>query len=114
MSLTTAGGVSPWGDSCSINPAAAAARLSNLKVSNEFKANGFPNPFTNNFTLDITTTSEEKVSVMVYDMIGKLLDRVEVNATDNALELGANYPAGLYNVIVSQGEKVETVRMVKR
>ena len=51
---------------------------------------------------------------MVYDMVGKLLDRVEVNATDNALELGANYPAGVYNVIVSQGEKAETVRMVKR
>lgn len=82
VSLTTAGGVSPWSDSCSINPAAAAAVRYSNTVSNEFKANGFPNPFTNNFTLDITTTSEEKVSVMVYDMIGKLLDRVEVNATD--------------------------------
>ena len=107
---------SEYGESCFINPVAPApaTKFGDKNIASEFKANGFPNPFTNNFTLDITTTSEEKVSVMVYDMIGKLLDRVEVNATDNSLELGANYPAGVYNVIVSQGEKVETVRMVKR
>lgn len=107
---------SEYGESCFINPVAPApaTKFGDKNIASEFKANGFPNPFTNNFTLDITRASEEKVSVMVYDMIGKLLDRVEVNATDNSLELGANYPAGVYNVVVSQGEKVETVRMVKR
>ena len=113
VAVTSTGIQSDYGTACEIN-VPAPTRSSNGNLTSEFKAVGFPNPFTNNFTLDITTTSEEKVSVMVYDMIGKLLDRVEVNATDNALELGANYPAGVYNVIVSQGEKVESVRMVKR
>ena len=113
VSLTTAGGASPWGDLCSIN--SAAARYVHTTVSNEFKANGYPNPFTNNFTLDINRTSDEDVSVMVYDMIGKLIDNVTINATDNnTLELGANYPAGVYNVIVSQGDSVKSVRMIKR
>jgi hypothetical protein len=113
VALTTSGVQSDFGLDCTIN-SAPAARLVDTTSTSELKVQGFPNPFTNNFTLEITKASEEKVAVMVYDMIGKLLDRVEVNATDNTLELGANYPAGVYNVIVSQGEKVETVRMVKR
>jgi hypothetical protein len=113
VALTTSGVQSDFGLDCTIN-SAPAARLVDTTSTSELKVQGFPNPFTNNFTLEITKASEDKVAVMVYDMIGKLLDRVEVNATDNTLELGANYPAGVYNVIVSQGEKVETVRMVKR
>jgi hypothetical protein len=114
VSVTSTGVQSPYTEPCEINVSAPAARLVDTTSTSELKVQGFPNPFTNNFTLEITKASEEKVAVMVYDMIGKLLDRVEVNATDNTLELGANYPAGVYNVIVSQGEKVETVRMIKR
>jgi hypothetical protein len=113
VALTTSGVQSDFGLDCTIN-SAPVARLVDTTSTSELKVQGFPNPFTNNFTLEITKASEDKVAVMVYDMIGKLLDRVEVNATDNTLELGANYPAGVYNVIVSQGEKVETVRMIKR
>jgi hypothetical protein len=104
---------SDFGLDCTIN-SAPAARLVDTTSTSELKVQGFPNPFTNNFTLEITKASEEKVAVMVYDMIGKLLDRVEVNATDNTLELGANYPAGVYNVIVSQRDSVKSIRMIKR
>jgi hypothetical protein len=113
VAVTSTGIQSDYGTACEIN-VPAPTKLSDGNLTSEFKANGFPNPFTNNFTLDITTTSEEKVSVMVYDMIGKLLDRVEVNSTDNALELGSNYPAGVYNIIVSQGDNVKLLRMIKR
>ena len=30
------------------------------------------------------------------------------------LEIGSSYPIGLYNVLLSQGEKVKSVRIVKR
>jgi hypothetical protein len=30
------------------------------------------------------------------------------------MELGNNYPSGVYNVIVTQGEDVKTLRVIKR
>jgi hypothetical protein len=114
VSVTSTGVQSPYTEPCEINASAPAARLVDTTSTSELKVQGFPNPFTNNFTLEITKASEDKVAVMVYDMIGKLLDRVEVNATDNTLELGANYPAGVYNVIVSQRDSVKSIRMIKR
>jgi GEVED domain/Secretion system C-terminal sorting domain len=122
VKVTNAQGTSPFGSSCTINPGLAArsgnavSGISETTISGaEFKAVGYPNPFETNFTLNVTTTSDEKVQVVVYDMIGKQLESKEVNATDaNALEVGANYPSGVYNVVVSQGANVKSLRMIKR
>ena len=74
-----------------------------------------PNPYTDNFNLEITTTSVDKVGVAVYDMMGKLLEKQEVNLEDvPALKVGNRYPSGVYNVIVTQGTEVKTLRVIKR
>jgi GEVED domain/Putative metal-binding motif/Secretion system C-terminal sorting domain len=120
LQVLSKGVYSDFGPSCTLNPSAgSAARFGDATASSatgtEFKAVGYPNPFETNFTLNVTTTSDEKVQVAVYDMIGKQLESKEVNATDaNALEVGANYPAGVYNVVVSQGVNVKSLRMIKR
>ncbi|MEC4005429.1 T9SS type A sorting domain-containing protein, partial [Flavobacterium sp. SUN052] len=63
----------------------------------------------------VTTNSDENVSVRVYDMLGKLVEDRKVNATDvETLEVGASYPSGVYNVIVTQGENTKTLRVIKR
>ena len=87
---------------------------SDIKNS-EFEVIAHPNPSTENFTLSLTTSSKEKVSVIVYDMVGKLLDQLEVSPKEvSGLQVGDNYPSGVYNVIVTQGENMKTVRVVKR
>jgi len=74
-----------------------------------------PNPFADNFKLDVKTSSEEVLQVKVYDMLGKLVDSREVSTTDvQTLEVGNNYPSGVYNVIVTQGENTKTLRVIKR
>jgi hypothetical protein len=117
LAVVSTGVQSPFGPSCSIN-SIVSARFGDATATStgtDFKAAGYPNPFETNFTLNVTTTSDEKVQVAVYDMIGKQLESKEVNATDaNALEVGANYPSGVYNVVVSQGENVKSLRMIKR
>jgi hypothetical protein len=48
-------------------------------------------------------------------MLGKLLDARTIQAIDFISEdFGTNYPAGVYNVIVTQGEEVKTLRVIKR
>jgi hypothetical protein len=75
----------------------------------------YPNPFSNNFNLDVTSSSSEKVSVVVYDMIGRVLEKHQNKVSEiNNLAIGTNYPAGVYNVIVTQGLEVKTVRVIKK
>ena len=80
-----------------------------------FAVVSYPNPFAENFKLDVTTSSEESLQIKVYDMLGKLVDNRILETTEvEGFEVGANYPSGVYNVIVSQGDTVKTLRVIKR
>lgn len=74
-----------------------------------------PNPFSTAFNLSFETISNEPITVKVYDMIGKLIDSSIVEAIAiNTMQIGGNYQAGIYNVSVSQGEKVQNIRVIKK
>jgi Putative metal-binding motif/Secretion system C-terminal sorting domain len=84
-------------------------------VMGEFKAVAYPNPFENSFALDLRTSSTNPVSIAIYDMTGRLLEINEYIADSLAKQtIGERYPAGVYNVIVTQGENMQTVRVVKK
>jgi len=92
-----------------------AKEVAATEVNLPFAVIASPNPFTTSCNLNITTSSTEIVQVRIYDMIGKLIDKTEVTPSAiNDLQLGTNYPTGVYNVIVSQGDNVKTVRVIKR
>lgn len=80
-----------------------------------FKARAYPNPFSSNFMIDLQTRSSSAVNLKVYDMVGRLIEQREVKATDvtNA-EIGDEYRIGVYNVIISQEDNSQIVRVVKR
>ena len=83
-------------------------------VKTPFDVLAYPNPSSTNFNLDITSSSAENVEVKVYDMIGKLINKMEVSPSKVAgLQIGDRYPSGVYNVIVSQGTEVKTLRVIK-
>jgi hypothetical protein len=67
------------------------------------------------FQLDLTTQSNATVAVKVYDMMGKLIDvRNSGVAELSTMEIGDHYATGVYNVIVTQGSEVTTLRMIKK
>ncbi|WP_295337087.1 T9SS type A sorting domain-containing protein [Flavobacterium sp.] len=75
----------------------------------------YPNPTNKNFNVDLATISEDKISVAVYDMLGRLVDTVDVDPKNTLLvQIGDQYPSGVYNVVVTQGEEVKTLRVIKR
>jgi hypothetical protein len=112
ISVMTAGTWSPFGDTCEItSPAIARTDDSAFR----FDALAFPNPYSDGFKLNVQTSTDENVQYKVYDMLGKLLEAEEVIVTDlETKEFGQNYPAGIYNIIVSQGEEVKALRVIKR
>jgi hypothetical protein len=114
IAVMTAGTWSPFGDACIITSPAAAARGEQIGLS-VFEAQAFPNPFTSEFKLNVTTSTEGAVELRVYDMLGKLIETRSINTIDYISEdLGSAYPAGVYNVIVTQGENMKSLRMIKR
>jgi len=85
------------------------------KTASPFGVVVYPNPSSENFNFNLSTSSEEKVSVVVYDMTGKLVDSREVAPTEvSELQLGDRYPSGVYNMIVTQGDNTKTLRVIKR
>ena len=113
VAVMTAGTWSPFGDSCEITSPAIARTDGNAEL--DFTANVFPNPYTDQFNLLVNTDSDERISYKVYDMLGKLIEAEEFEFTAiETKEFGRNYPAGVYNIIVSQGEEVKTLRVIKR
>lgn len=118
VAVMTAGTWSPYGDACEITAPGGAAKgipVATVPTFAEFNAVAMPNPFTTDFSIGVTTSSNENVQLKVYDMIGKLLEVREVKREDlNATNLGTQYPSGVYNVIVNQQGSVRTLRVIKR
>ncbi|WP_293894396.1 T9SS type A sorting domain-containing protein, partial [Flavobacterium sp.] len=84
-------------------------------ITASFNVVAYPNPYSETFNLSLTTASEAKVGIVVYDMTGRLIERREVRATDIVEQhIGDHYPSGVYNVVVTQGEEVKTLRVIKR
>jgi len=84
-------------------------------IAAPFGVVAYPNPYTENFNLSLTTSSDATVSVSIYDMTGKLIDKREVAPTEvSGLQVGGRYPSGVYNVVVTQGSDVKTLRVIKR
>ena len=106
-------GEGPQGKDCVIKTpnATTATRV----AAKEFAATAYPNPFENNFLINLTTSSQAPVSLKVYDMLGRLMTTYESKANDlSTLAIGDQYPSGVYNVVLTQGDEVRTLRVVKR
>lgn len=114
VSIEIGGVFGPFGKVCTItvpgNTKAAPSKVA------EFQVTAAPNPFVESFGLEVVTSSEGAIHVKVYDMLGKLIEEksIDVANVSELQMLGARYPSGVYNVIVSQGEEVKTLRVIKR
>lgn len=106
----------PFGSICSLRTPGFTSSLGRVaEVATSFKAQSYPNPFIGSFQLSVNTSSDESISVIVYDMLGKIVENKTVNTTDiETVTLGENYQSGIYNVIVSQGNDAKSIRVIKR
>ena len=80
-----------------------------------FDAQVYPNPFAEQFYFKVATASQASFTIQVYDMMGRAIETRTVNADAiESTEVGANYPAGVYHVILKQGENTKALRVIKR
>jgi hypothetical protein len=116
VSIELNGEFGPYGKVCTLTtPGGIPVRTIENNDTIVFKVIASPNPYDNAFNLDVTTATDEVIEINVYDMIGKLIEtrKVDVSAI-NTVQIGERFPSGVYNVIVSQGNQSQNVRVIKR
>jgi len=116
--FTNSCGVSVFGTAFTVHYKECAPTktiTTNVTGKSPFAVIAFPNPFLNKFNLNVTSSSSENVEVSIYDMIGKLIYKNEVKFDAvSELQIGGNYPDGVYNVVVTQDSNIITLRLIKQ
>src|SRR5688572_798658 len=78
-----------------------------------FSVKVIPNPSNSYFTLDVETGSTEKITVTIYDVLGRTVKRIE-NNDSQLIRFGEDLKTGAYMAIVRQGLNTITVKLVKQ
>ncbi len=78
----------------------------------------YPNPFTDNLTVNLSSYQSNNVICAMYDMMGNLIlkENVLVNKGDNEFKLktdGLNQGVYFVNIVGNDGKKVSTLKVVK-
>jgi len=83
-------------------------------IETSFAAVAYPNPFADNFMLEVSASTNEMIQVNVYDMLGKLVENHNVKVSDlSTFVIGNKFVSGVYNIEVIQGTQIERLRVVK-
>ncbi len=73
----------------------------------------YPNPTVDYLTLSIETNSSEKYSYSLFDALGKMIDKKEINNPETKISL-SDLPAAAYFINVFNGEKkVKVFKVIK-
>ncbi len=78
-----------------------------------FNCNITPNPSAQHFTLQVSTTSVEKISATLLDMNGRVLETFQLTI-NNTLQFGETLKAGFYILKIVQAEKQQVIKIVKQ
>ena len=96
VAVMTTGIWSPLGDACQITSPPSVSRhiagtvVAETSAKAAFTATAYPNPFAGDFRISLTTTSAESVSVMVYDMAGRLIESRHADTSGRRLQCNHN------------------------
>ncbi|OYU82768.1 MAG: hypothetical protein CFE24_14250 [Flavobacterium sp. BFFFF2] len=103
-----------FGSACNLTtPASFARHHTDDQMALSIKA--VPNPFETEYVLMAQGGNQTPILVSVYDMLGKQVEQFSVEASDlENRSLGTNYCSGIYNVMISQGDAQQVVRIIKK
>jgi len=104
----------PYGKTCSFIAPALSDKTESA-VKNIFGAVAYPNPYAENFMIDLKTSSVAKVILKTYDMTGRLLEMYDVSPAEiKQLQMGGQFPTGVYDIVVQQNDNIKSIKVVKR
>ncbi len=93
------------------------ANVTGISQINSVKSESFPNPFTDHATIQFNLLKTSAISLLVYEMNGKLIKTILANEILSSgihyanFEAG-NFPPGSYYFVLSSDKRVETGKIV--
>lgn len=72
-----------------------------------------PNPFTGSFQIKLNNASDQKIQVVIYDVIGSIVFQSQLFDNTQEKEFGSDLNAGVYFVQVIQGDNQQMLRVIK-
>jgi uncharacterized repeat protein (TIGR03803 family) len=94
-------------------PAKTALPLSEDRMNVTPSVNIFPNPFVSNATAEISSDHQNAIRVVITDLNGFIVSQSE-RTTNTQFSIGDNLQKGIYILKVTNGQTVQTQRIVKQ
>jgi hypothetical protein len=86
-----------------------------IKVNFDFDVTLFPNPFDNEFNINLTSLSLDPIEFEVYDLLGRTIDKQKIKPIEiNSKKIGTNYLPGFYTLFFKQGKKNKSIKVLKK
>ena len=82
-------------------------------VSGKLIVTVMPNPASYFFTLDMQSTSHEKIQIVVTDVTGRIIERKSDVSANSTLQIGSTYHQGVYFAEVFQGKERVILQLIK-
>lgn len=96
-------------------PAATTTTRSELNAAADgISVKAFPNPTSTEFTLNLSSSNREKISVQISDITGKIVETRNGLAPYQQIRTGSNLKPGVYFIEVKQGARKVQLKMVKQ
>lgn len=90
-----------------------ANALENIAGSG-FRARVRPNPSSTQFMIDMFSDNKEKISVQVFDVVGRIIERRDGLTPYQIIKIGSAFKPGVYFVQLTQGTKTIMLKMIKQ
>ena len=116
-----------YGPMCTITPLNPyATKTDNNTISNikddksnsvpvDYDVKAHPNPFTETYSLSVTSESKSNIILNVFDLAGRLIENRELyyDSLSN-FKFGESYPSGVYILNIRQDGNVSNLKMIKK
>ena len=82
--------------------------------SDIFNVKLYPNPFADQFKLNVEASDETRdIQVRIFEVLGQLIQDKTTIGLQTDVTFGSNLQKGVYLVEVSQGDKIQVLRVIK-
>jgi hypothetical protein len=111
--------LSPWTGTTgfrSINFGTAILNNSNIinRNSNDLQVTALPNPSGSYFTLVITGSNNQSLSVKITDIAGRVVEVRQNVTAGNVLQIGDKFSKGIYFAEINQDNKKRIIKLIKQ
>ena len=91
----------------------SSSEFKEMKSLSDLNVKIYPNPSSDNFNINVTSSIAEKISVIIYNLQGKEIKRILVSAGGELNKIGAELKSGVYFIRFIQKGMSKTEKVIK-